>query len=244
MSGHYFRGSGLVNETLDVYPTGRFRWEWSTDDGGLQVRKGTARLRNEVLTLTSEKGLAFKNARAFSDCHGVRWTDRLYLVSESEMLAFCNSVNLGLEPRDWSEGRYFLRMTLTNKVLRGIEEPKLEKAVGLPELPGKWNVYFLRNPIRGKVVELLDGGRGVVDLGASDGVKAGMELLAQDAHEPPGARDARRHYGIVTVVQVQDRRSTVVVKKPHYFRGLSVHQTVTSKIPRELLTEEPGVDFW
>ena len=97
----------------------------------------------------------------------IKWGDRRYLVPDNQLLAFCNAVNQGEEPRDsdWSEFCYI-----------GAGHEKI-KVSGLPDVPKPWNEYLLEAPVQGKVIAFLPDMQARVDIGRKQGLRAGMELV-------------------------------------------------------------------
>jgi hypothetical protein len=72
---------------------------------------------------------------------------------------------LGWEPRGGPHGNCYLR------------RDDWEKEVsGLPGVPKDWESLILKQPLRGRVVEVLGGGRARVDFGAEGGAWKGMTL--------------------------------------------------------------------
>jgi hypothetical protein len=96
----------------------------------------------------------------------VNWGKRRYLVPQQQGIAFCNSVNLGEEPRDNGYGDFALG-----------EGHKEFPVTGLPEVPAQWAGYLLKSPVRGEVIELLPGFKAKVNIGRIHGLRAGMELV-------------------------------------------------------------------
>jgi hypothetical protein len=66
----------------------------------------------------------------------VPWGKRMYLLKTREPLSFCNAINLGLEPRAGWNGASYVCMKISERAMKGAEEPRLEQADGVPKLPG------------------------------------------------------------------------------------------------------------
>jgi hypothetical protein len=107
----------------------------------------------------------------------VKWGERIYLIDESELRAFSNAINLGLEPRTelLSEpyyGSFFLR------------ESDLQKSVnGKPQLPGEWRTFLLSKPVTAKIVAIdtqVKTQIATINRGSQDGLKVGMKLLVKE----------------------------------------------------------------
>jgi hypothetical protein len=144
-------------------------------------------------------------------------------------------------------GQFYLRIRLTKEVRRGEEEARLEGVEGVPSVARQWNSFLLKESVHGKVVEKLTDGRGKIDLGADDGLKAGMEMLVED--EVSSVQEKRtqfggRRYGIIRLIAVEAHRSTVEVKNTEFFHGLKKGQRVSSRIPNEIIAGESGTFFW
>jgi hypothetical protein len=82
------------------------------------------------------------------------------------MLAFCNAVNRGEEPRDSPYGDFLLG-----------EGQEKDPVQGLPVLPEPWPSYLLKGPAEGVVTEVLPELRAKVRLGRKRGLLPGMVLL-------------------------------------------------------------------
>jgi hypothetical protein len=89
----------------------------------------------------------------------------LDLTPEAQRWEFCNQVNQGGEPRSRPIGWFYLRQGDWDK-----------KVTGLPSVPQEWDSLLLKKPLRGRVIEVLNGDRAKVDLGADIGVWKGMQL--------------------------------------------------------------------
>src|SRR5262249_8681307 len=107
----------------------------------------------------------------------------------------------------------------------GVEEPSLQTAEGLPSLPQQWTPFLLKRPLRGQVIDVIDNGRGIVDLGSQEGVRVGMELLVEDG---PAC-------DLATVKRVEAHQCTVDVKRPEDCGALRNGQDISSKIPKEII---------
>jgi hypothetical protein len=226
LAGEYFLGTGFVIQSLMVSPDGRFEFAWAADDGGYYREKGTAEMRDGSLILHLRTPETNRGHGPFPPPKHlpVRWGKRLYLIADTDVLRFCNAVNLGLEPRDSWWGRFYLRVAMTEKVKNGVEEPSLETAAGLPSLPQQWTPFLLKRPLRGQVIDVLNNGRAIVDLGSQEGVRVGMELLIEDG---PAC-------DLATVKRVEAHQCTVDVKRLD-FGALRKGQEISSKIPKEII---------
>jgi len=115
----------------------------------------------------------------------IEWSGRIYLLYEDDLKNFANAVNLGIEPRPtlraisdvypWF-GSFYLRIGDQNK-----------PALGRPSLPKEWLSFLLKRPLTARVIKVESiekktyGTVGVVVInkGATDGLKVGMQLLAK-----------------------------------------------------------------
>lgn len=199
--GHRFGGSSLTLEadgrysiesgdcTMEYFDSGTY-----THSAGVlhftilkQTAKGRGGEREINLLDPNGRKEVFGNSesgeipRAFK-LLPVKWSERVYLIYESDLNNFANAINLGLEPRSElsSEpyyGSFYLR--------RGDEQKKVS---GSPSLPEKWQSFLLSKAIVTTVVSLDGDGRekiATVNKGSRDGLKVGMRLLAQDEEPSP-----------------------------------------------------------
>jgi hypothetical protein len=112
----------------------------------------------------------------------VRWGERHYLLSDDEVIDFCNAVNAGQEP-DRLYGGFFL--------LRRDDEKK--QVSGVPGIPEHYREYLLASPVQAEI-SFLHSSRIEVDkdyndwkeritrvtlnAGYAEGLRVGMELHA------------------------------------------------------------------
>jgi hypothetical protein len=144
----------------------------------------------------------------------VRWGDRRYLIPDKQLLAFCNTVNQGEEPRDSDWGEFYMG--------EGHEKIKVS---GLPDLPKPWNQYVLEAPVRGKVVEYLPDMMARVDIGRKDGLRAGMELVPSE----------EEFFSDQEIVTLEEAHATIKPKYPEgNYRAIRVGDLVsTRRAPRK-----------
>lgn len=194
VAGSYYFGDGLgVNCSLVVQAEGRFSFRWSGCLGTYDQHEGPALLKEGHLILKPEK----PNIREVfqgtpTDFVAVRWERRLYLVPAARGKDFCGQVNQGGEPRQSARGFAYLR-----------DDDWTKAVTGLPNVPKDWEPFLLKKPLRGHVVEVLNGGKAKVDFGRADGAFEDMELWA----DVPG-------FGFVTVIKVEERSCTIAIKYP------------------------------
>jgi hypothetical protein len=184
----YYRGYGAPpDESLTILPDGRvaFRWTQSSGCSAFPARNlGFARLSDSVLILyflLRDGQSPYKSNGEFGrtefqtqvELLPVSWGQRTYLIPREEMLGFCNAINQGLEPRNQAEGLSYLRADDWKK-----------DVAGWPELPAEWMPFLLREPVLGRILELMEGCRARVDLGSKVGIRTGMELSFQGERFP------------------------------------------------------------
>lgn len=105
-----------------------------------------------------------------------------------------------------------------------------QKAVGLPELPGPWPTWLLKKPLEGRITGLDRRGNAVVNLGARDGIRSGMEFWV----------DAKGGAEIVSVEAVEPESCHVAIKESALPRnGFRMGQRVLSRIPARVLEDRP-----
>lgn len=191
ISGSYYFGDGLgVNCTLVLKPEGEFSFIWRGCCGVYDQNNGKAELKGDRLLLSPKNDNKRGGFRGTPEKFlVVHWGDRIYLVADEDrgsfgILDFCNAINQGDEPRKQRHGLGFY--------LRDKDWDK--DAPGLPDLPKEWRDYLLKQPLRGKIVQVDRKQTATVNLGSKDGLKVGMELSAQGEHwcqlEVTGIEDA------------------------------------------------------
>jgi hypothetical protein len=234
VAGSYFRGNGFVNTRLCIDPEGRFSYHWSADDGGSVRQEGEAEVRDGFVVLHPPKAGTNGNPEPFTlpRYRPIRWGNRLYLISDEEMVDFCNRVNLGLEPRPAHFGSEFTRIELSTKPRRGEEEPVFGDLKGQPEIPAESQKFLLKRPLEGKILESLKDRRAKLDLGSDDGLRVGMKLFVEG-----GKADAPKDFAIVEVVEVRTRDCIVESNRPLDLKKFEKGQTVFSRVPAHLLRE-------
>lgn len=116
----------------------------------------------------------------------VEWGGRRYLVSEEDLMAFCNAVNSREEPGFRGRASFLLRV--------GDEKKKIE---GLPSVPAGFRKYLLKEPVTAKVIGIHGAAEGeepaekdkrlpemTLDVGRKQGVLPKMELFVEDVDCP------------------------------------------------------------
>lgn len=190
--GAYYFGDGLgVNCSLELGKSGRFKYEWTGCLGTYDQAEGTYKIHDKMLVL-EPKGAVESGCRIdLKNFHIIRWDQLIYLVPESDMLDFCNSINQGLEPSQYGGSFYLHRKS------RG-KRPK-----GFPKLPGNWNNFLLETPVSGKILNVT-GNNAFLDAGTNKGVQTGMLFTA--------AGHGSKRWGELTIISVSADRSMAAVE--------------------------------
>lgn len=116
----------------------------------------------------------------------IEWSERIYLINESELKNFANAINLGIEPRSSLISRDDSSPWYGSFYLRSGDEQK--KVTGNPKLPEKWLSFLLRKPLIATVIsvqkvdkrEFISISTVTINKGSKDGLKVGMRLLTKD----------------------------------------------------------------
>jgi hypothetical protein len=178
LAGDYIYGNGFVNQHLEVGRDGRYQFEWHNDvvtdephHGDEYEGRGWCSIVDGVLRLVPEGPTSTEQLEVMgNDFVPVRWAGRVYLIPEKERLVFCSVVNQGDVPRYMRSGPF---ATLSPVGRKGRPE-------GLPEVPPEWASFLLKKPVAGTITEILADEVAVMNVGAKDGLKAGMELVRDD----------------------------------------------------------------
>ena len=138
-AGEYFR-IGPVEDfaTLLIAPTNGYIFQQDTCTGLYSRNYGRVQSDDGGLRLTFE----------IPDAPGLQpelvvvpWDPRTYLIPPDQLIAFCQTVNEGIDSRDRSAGWFFVR--------RGTERKRAE---GLPAVPPELEKYLLKEPILSEIV--------------------------------------------------------------------------------------------
>jgi hypothetical protein len=172
LAGAYYFGDGEgVNCHLKLSHDGRYQFRWHGCLGLYDQNHGTYRLDHRTLVLSPERPNLRKPFQGTpTRFQPIRWGPRLYLIPDEELLRFCNSINEGIEPRNWAWGMFYLR------------DGDEKKPVGsVPDLPHQWQDHLLPTPIEGKVTGAARDGTVTINMGKKNGLMTGMVLVA---HSP------------------------------------------------------------
>jgi len=117
----------------------------------------------------------------------IEWSERIYLIYESDLKGFANAVNLGIEPRASLRSDRAFSPWIGSFYLRSGDERK--KVSGKPKLPAEWLSFLLRKPLTATVISVQKVDKknefvtiitATVNKGSRDGLKVGMKLAIKD----------------------------------------------------------------
>jgi hypothetical protein len=169
IAGGYYFGDGLgVNCSFTLSAQGEFTFQWTGCGGSYDKNEGSANLKDGTLHITPRKPNVREGFKGTpTEFYPVRWGARMYLIPTNQIVEFCSEVNQGGEPRSDSHGQYYLRGSDAEKPV-----------AGRPAVPEQWNKFFLNQPVRGRITELIGVQEAWLDKGAADGLLDGMILTA------------------------------------------------------------------
>lgn len=218
LKGEYITGTGFYGTQLQLLPNHAFTFQSGSDIAHAPNphNKGSYHVQNGSLFLMPQLPVTSTEEWNRLPLHllPVLWGKRTYLLSteHKSLLAFCNAVNTGNEPRHQINGRFYLKSGDENK---GIS--------GLPPLPSEWHAYLLTAPIQATLVSVLNSKRGVINAGRSQGIQAGMLVWSQ--------KTGRHGYSYV-VMEVQSTTATVINVQGDPFGPKFVGQKVSTFDPQ------------
>lgn len=116
----------------------------------------------------------------------IEWSERIYLIPESDLKNFVNAINLGIEPRASLISRDDSSPWYGSFYLRSGDEMK--KVTGKPSLPEKWLPFLLIKPLTATVTsiqvvekrEFSTTFTVTINKGSKDGLKVGMKFVIKD----------------------------------------------------------------
>ena len=175
-----YAGGGIA---LSIAPKGGFAYERRGETRLFDRNAGSVGVRDGALHLLC----MYPNYRdAFHgvcpDLVPVAWGGRAYLIPEDGLVAVCNSVNLGREPRATAAGAHLLRV--------GDESKEVS---GKPGLPSRYARCILSAPVEIEMVSMeseklrtASGTRYTLTFktGAEKGLFVGMELVSKGGESP------------------------------------------------------------
>ena len=201
-AGEYYAGDGLgVNTSLVLAPGSGYVFEWHGCLGMYDRNYGPVAWNDGRIRLT----FTFENSRKgfqgiAPELFVIPWGERRYLVPTDEVVAFCNNVNQGREPRASRYGFFLLR--------RGDESKEVE---GVPNVPEKYREYLLPKPVEATISAVgphttrpsvadwkFKDTPVTLDAGTAQGLRVGMELLVT---KPEGMVET------VQITKVEDNRA-------------------------------------
>jgi len=170
IAGDYYFGDGTgVNCNFKLTKQGKFTFRWQGCLGTYDENNGDASVEGGVLHILPRKANVREGFQGTpTEFFPVRWGDRIYLIPTNDIIAFCSDVNQGSEPRRINFGQYYLRQNDWDKPVPG-----------RPIVPAQWTKYFLSQPVRGKIAQLIGKQEAWIDVGAETGLLKGMILTAQ-----------------------------------------------------------------
>jgi hypothetical protein len=176
LAGEYIFGNGFVYQRLEVSLPDRYHFKWNGDvftnephEDDRYESRGRCSVVDGVLRLVPE-GPFSSDLRALmgNDFVPVRWGGRRYLIPEKERVAFCSIVNQGDAPKYMRNGPFSFRVG-----------DRRNPPEGRPEVPPEWASFLLPKSITGTITEVLENHVAIIDVGAKDGLKAGMEFVRE-----------------------------------------------------------------
>jgi len=176
IAGDYAFGDGFVYQRLEVRLPDRYHFKWNRDvitnephhDDRYESR-GRCLVVDGVLRLVPE-GPFSSDLRELmkNDFVPVRWGGRRYWIPEKERVDFCSIVNQGDVPKYMRIGPFSLR-----------DVDRRNPPEGRPEVPREWASFLLPTSVTGTITELLENKVAIIDVGAKDGLKAGMVFVRE-----------------------------------------------------------------
>lgn len=127
----------------------------------------------------------------------VKWSERVYLITEKDLNRFVNLINLGIEPRQ------SLHDENSSFFLRAGDEKK--KVSGKPALDGEFLPNILETPVEALIIGFENKGKErfiTINKGSHDGLKTGMLLIRKT--------DAPYFLNFLTIVSVEDKTAKAV----------------------------------
>jgi hypothetical protein len=244
-AGEYITGHEFGGGTITLKADGTFEQHDGSDDGTEATTTGTFRIEDSKLIFSISKSIG-RNHRDDGDfdllnpkerqkffmdptttiiktfsMFPILWSERIYLLEESDLKLFADAVNMGIEPRNalhsWAGegspwmGSFFLRSGDQKK-----------KASGPPPLPEPWRDMLLQRPVSGKLIRIDkvervndwdDEYTATINRGQRNGLKTGMKLI-MPGHGDPSPWDGPEVISVKqTTAQVKGRfgRNTVRV---------------------------------
>lgn len=140
-AGIYSLGDNYFSASLALAPNSGFAATSLGCLGPMSASYGSVHQVGDRVRLMYE--FSFKE---YEDSHGwleyavIPWGERRYLVESRFLLRFCNAVNSGVQGNQFFSGVFYLR----NRDYHA-------EVTGLPEVPGEFSSYLLRQPIEATI---------------------------------------------------------------------------------------------
>jgi hypothetical protein len=213
-AGVYFAGDGLgANTLLTLAPRTGYVFEWHGCLGVYDRNYGPVTWTGQTVRLS----FTFENVREgfqgiAPEFVPVSWGTRRYLIPPDEIIAFCNSVNDGEEPRKDSFGQHLLR-----------RDDEGKEVSGFPAVPDEYRPYLLSAPIEAAIIGVgtptICTGRCdlkirdtpvTLDTGSAKGLRVGMKLtvsVPEDMMESVRITkvETDRSEGIMSQIQLDEK---------------------------------------
>ena len=201
-AGRYSYGDGLCrNYGLSLAPRAGFSFGSSGCLGLYAENWGSVRNENGELSLDCLYEQS-DSRRLFTRLVPIRWGGRSYLIPPDQIVAFCNDIKAGLEPRSNYRGDHFLR-----------SEDWTIPVSGRPALPERYRFAWEAEPILGRISQIVEArvrvrgdqyeARVRLDLGARDGAWLGLGLICTPVE---------RVYLWATIEEVEEASSIASVR--------------------------------
>lgn len=164
LPGQYYSGGSLSYRLLELKPNQSFRFEEDSDVGEPNRSQGDWRLEGDRLLLFPTRsvppdrgrGAGYRMQTRFVP---VKWEQRLYLVDEHQMPAFCDMASsrvnalVSLRNRTDLTSAFLKYPTDSQSGLRSTYPPLTTDSH--PVLPVRYRTFYERGPVRCRVVRML-----------------------------------------------------------------------------------------
>ena len=194
---HSFTLDYQVTHLFELKPNFTFELDYHHQSPGHTPYHGKAVIEAGILKISDDKKGMMPWGEGWNyfpwEYYHIQWSGRMYLVpswTPWDSVEFCNEVNGGTEPRHEADGWLLLRQDDWNMPV-----------VGLPSVPLSLEKFILREPVNGKITEVIGKSDAWIDLGTKDGVFKQMRL------------SVRGHDGSIvgqaTIIKVEENRCRI-----------------------------------